>query len=173
MKQVYFLILFTFLSLNALGMQIFVSTPSGKTITIEVETSYTIIQVKNEIEMAEGFPMDNQILKFNDEILENGSTVGDYNIQAEDTIYLTLLTLGITDLEINNSQFKIYPIPSSNYVTISGLKTKENFKIYNIQGKCIKSGNISNLGKVDITSVKSGLYFLKFKNERTIKFIKE
>lgn len=84
---------------EVLAMQIFVKTLSEKHITVEVEPTDSIEDVKEKIQDKEGIDVKQICLSFAGKELEDGNTLQDYSIQKDSTIHMTLrpVTLNISD----------------------------------------------------------------------------
>jgi uncharacterized protein YhjY with autotransporter beta-barrel domain/ubiquitin len=86
-------IAFMFFSTSAWSMQIFVQTLAGNTIALEFEANDTIENLRAKIQEQESIPPSQQRLVFAGIQLEDGRTLGDYNIHNNSTIQLFLLLL--------------------------------------------------------------------------------
>ncbi len=69
-------------------MQIFVKLLSGKTLTIDVQTTDTIAAIKNKIQAKDGPQPSAQRLVYSGNNLEDARTLGDYDIPNQATVYL-------------------------------------------------------------------------------------
>jgi ubiquitin len=119
------------------GIQVFLKTLTGSTITLEAPSASLIEKLKEQIYTRTLVPIDSQRLIFAGKQLEDGRSLCDYNIRQEDTIHLVLRLRGGGDVGVKfaditdpskatNIQWS-KSAPKWRYVTESGLC---------LEGKC-------------------------------------
>ena len=74
----------------------------------------------------------------------------------------------------NNAKhgFSLFPNPATNLIFLKGdISAIEKIEVFNIFGQKVLSQY--NTNKINISTLKSGMYFIKTNNNQTLKFIKQ
>jgi len=143
-------------------------TPDTATITVNPNTSSTL----NETAI-DSFTLNGQTYTQTGSYTQN--LTNSYGCDSIITLNLSLTFSGLNEFGFEN--IKIYPNPTSNFLTIEGIQNNEFNKVVirNSQGKIINE--IKTLDqKINISSLKNGIYFLEIHHKKgvtTIKGVKE
>ena len=107
MKKIFLALFFLLCSANAASaMQIFIFTLNSKHITLEVEPTDKVEDIKLKILDKEGVPVNQQQLTFDGKVLKDGYTLQDYSIQKDFTLNLVLKS----ELNIEAYQLNFNPV---------------------------------------------------------------
>ena len=103
-----------------------------------------------------------------------GTIISNGNDTGFDSVFF--VSIVENSLEVNNYHItdkKLYPNPATTFIKISNLTSVENYSIYNQLGAKVSNGVTSNNDTINVQNLTNGLYFLKFENGNTLRFIKE
>ena len=105
------------------------------------------------------FPVSSVQFNYENQILQRNSTV------TKDTSILAVNDSG-------KDPVKVYPNPVKNSLSVSGITKDQQYEIYSMDGKMIKTGTYSSGKTIDVNILTKGVYLLKIENQN-LKFIKE
>jgi len=81
--------------------------------------------------------------------------------------------LSVEDLNLLDN-IQIYPTPAQDFIFIDNANIDDNVNVFNVVGKRVMSFKIETENQqLDITELKSGLYFLRLNNGQAVKLLKK
>lgn len=84
---------------------------------------------------------------------------------------------GLLSVALAQEDISIYPNPTNNFVTLSGVEGSATIELYNVLGKIVLSQKITkDKTEIDLSKETNGVYFIKIiteNNSVTKKIIKE
>ena len=111
---------------SGVGMQIFVRNPSNEAfITLDVYLSDSIENIKTKVENILGYQPSNQRVFYNSALMQDGFTLGDYNVQNESTLELVVVrTAGQPQIILQTTAGRVYAIDIDYSDSIENVKEK-------------------------------------------------
>ncbi|MEZ4921544.1 MAG: T9SS type A sorting domain-containing protein [Crocinitomicaceae bacterium] len=108
----------------------------------------------------------------------NGEAAGTYNFHfivdngvcAADTSTVPVTVEDCTGIDENEISLGVYPNPTMDVVTISGINSNGVISVLDVQGNIILTNNVttSEILKIDLSEFESGMYILRFTTENNI-----
>ncbi len=142
----------------------------------EILTNMNICLTGNETDLHAFYNFDEGSGTTVNDLSDNGGNFNGTLINMDPVnswvTYNSCSTLSADDQNFN-AKVSLFPNPSSDYISISGLKDKTDYIIYNVLGAKVHSGTIAVNDKIDVQNLTNGIYLLKFENGNILKFIKE
>ncbi|MEO9953750.1 T9SS type A sorting domain-containing protein [Nonlabens sp.] len=90
-----------------------------------------------------------------------------------DVINFTASTAGIEEDQLVNA-VQLYPNPTANFLSLSNVNGDEQITVYNTLGQLVKKATVTANQNINVSDLKSGLYYLKLSNnDATFKFLKK
>lgn len=164
-----------FICLNGLDHAITYNNLTLENITLEqAPKGYNWIYANKADNDSTAIEINFKNVRFGDRFIQQSDfkTKGTVNLSFNDTgeKYIGYLNpeeennscSNLSPPQIKTNEISIFPIPTSNYLHISGINKYTNIKIYNQMGCLIL--NTKYLNQIDIHSLKAGMYFLKIDN---------
>lgn len=84
---------------------------------------------------------------------------------AQQCIYGAEVVVQVQVLGVEDSEYaslEVYPNPAREFLIVTGLKSAKRFNVYDILGKNVLNGAVSNHQTIVVRSLQKGLYFLRF-----------
>ncbi|MEO6902292.1 MAG: T9SS type A sorting domain-containing protein [Bacteroidia bacterium] len=87
------------------------------------------------------------------------------NVSVQDLYKLSYLTTGLEKIK-SSVAYSVYPNPATSEFTITNITRAENFhySLYTLLGAEIKSGYLTEAGKVNVSDLSKGIYLIKVNN---------
>jgi len=93
-----------------------------------------------------------------------GNLVPYLNTLPDIGIYEYQNTVSITHFQ--NKEFRTYPNPTKNFITISGDYLNDDYQIITLAGKIVQQGKTHT--KIDISNINNGVYFFKLTDKNNV-----
>lgn len=91
------------------------------------------------------------------------------SLQGDSQNYSLIVTGGVienlSDESFSLNQIKIFPNPTSDFISVSGLTDEFEYDVFNIQGKVLSNGKIDSINnQIDLSSLSNGIYIIRVGN---------
>jgi hypothetical protein len=143
-----------------------INTNSGE---IANPTSETQLKVYYKFNQGIAYGTNTGLTTLIDEKATQNGTLNNFNLSGTSSNWGSET---LNTKQFNTSAFKVYPNPTTDLITVSGLEPIENLKIVDFMGRTVMENNDSS-NNFSVANLNSGVYFLIINQDQTVKFIKK
>lgn len=141
-------------------------------------TSYNALRIKTTINASDSIYIDMLGFGFQfdrPETIEYKFLVHEWMVPLVQVNYSAGANTGVlvaaqpvSVVENSAPQFAVFPNPTTDYLTVKWEGANNvPFAVYNMEGKRVKEGNLSDNSQVEVSNLANGLYFLKTATSET------
>lgn len=97
-------------------------------------------------------------------LLPPGESIFDPTFQ-DFSLIVTGNNITLNNESFSLNQIKIFPNPTTDFISVSGLTDEFEYDVFNIQGKVLNNGKIDSINnQIDLSSLSNGIYIVRINN---------
>lgn len=144
---------------------------ANPTLELDIPSPHTVAKVGDNYEITAGAISGIETVAMTIKTTMDSSTDSDNPNRITRDTTINIVIVGSTSVDEQSSDnLKIYPNPTSYYLTIEG-DTYNRYQLISTQGIMLQSGKLTNKTNIDLSKFSTGIYIIALQDRTTGKYI--